>query len=114
WLVLPVAVGVIAAAITYVWTKDNTSSSKGNDVTVVNGTRDINYVPLDSSVFVQDNVIQGWINRPGGPDFGDMYGHAWDLWRDLNRSTGQKLHGTPLPVWETWYSAEEVFLDKQE
>jgi hypothetical protein len=112
--VLPAIAAIVAAGITYYSMRDNQSSSSHADVTAVNTTRDISYVPLDSSVFVQQHVVDGWVNRPGGPDFSAMYGHAWDLWRALNQRTGQRLHETPLPVWETWYSAEEVFLDKQQ
>jgi len=109
--VLPLAAGIVAAALTYAATRQNNETA---DVTSVNGTRDIGYVPLDSSVFVQQHVVDGWINRPGGPDLAAMSGHAWDLWDALNKDTGQRLHGSTLPVWETWYSAEEVYLDKKE
>jgi hypothetical protein len=113
WFVLPVIAAVVAATVTYFSVKDNGTSTAGKDVTAVNTTRDISYVPLDTSAFVQQHTVDGWINRPGGPDFGAMDAHAWDLWHAINEPTDQKLHGTPLPVWETWYSAEEVFLDKQ-
>jgi hypothetical protein len=79
-----------------------------------NDREDITYEPLDRSAFVQQSVIDGWINKPGGPDLGSISGHGWDLWRYLNQPSGQELNGTPLPIWETWYSGEEVFLDNQE
>jgi hypothetical protein len=80
----------------------------------VNDREDIAYEPLDRSAFVQQSVIDGWINKPGGPDLASIDGHAWDLWRQMNQPSGQTLNGTPLPIWETWYTGEEVFLDNQE
>jgi hypothetical protein len=75
---------------------------------------DQSYVSLDRSAFVQQSIIDGWINKPGGPDMASIWGHAWDLWRAINAPSGQTVRGTPLPVWETWYSGEETFLDNQE
>lgn len=77
-------------------------------------SKDVRYVPLDRAAFVQQNVVDGWINATPGPDLTSIYGHAWDLWRYLNKPSGQTLRGTPLPIWETWYSGEEVYLDNRE
>jgi len=78
------------------------------------GGKDVRYVPLDRAAFVQQNVVDGWINAAAGPDLTSIYGHAWELWRQLNKPSGQTLRGTPLPIWETWYSGEEVYLDNRE
>lgn len=74
----------------------------------------IPYVPIDNSTFVHEAVIDAWIERPSGPDLDSIWGHGWDLWRAINAPSGYSLNGTPLPVWETWYSDEEAFLDNQD
>ncbi|MHB1138527.1 MAG: hypothetical protein ACYC2O_06175 [Microthrixaceae bacterium] len=76
--------------------------------------RGIRYVAPDAAAFRQAVVINSWIGRDGGPDTDSIDGHAWDLWRAITALSGQELNGTPLPVWETWYSDAEVFLDDQE
>lgn len=72
------------------------------------------YVPVDNTVFVDQFVIDAWINRAPAPDLDSIEGHAWDLWEAINAPTDQVINGTPLPVWETWYTGEEAFLDNQE
>jgi hypothetical protein len=74
----------------------------------------IRYVAADPSTFVQPAVVQSWIDAPDGPDLDSIDGHAWDVWRALTAPTGQELGGTELPVWETWFSDAEVFLDNQD
>lgn len=74
----------------------------------------IRYVAPDPEVFVQPVVIDEWVHGEGGPDTDAIHGHAWDLWRALTAPSGQELNGTPLPVWETWFSDAEVFLDAQD
>ena len=96
---------------------DGAASGDGaaaGDARSVDADRPIDYVAADAAVFRQQVVIDGWNERPGGPDVDSIDGHAWDLWRAINAPTGQELNGTSLPVWETWYSDAEVFLDNQE
>lgn len=35
--------------------------------------------------------------------------HAWDLWAGLTAASGSIWNGQVLPVYETWYSSDEVF-----
>jgi len=93
---------------------DPTTSPQDASDDAIDGSGTIRYVAADSSTFVQPAVVQGWLDAPGGPDLDSIDGHAWDVWRAITASTGQELHGTELPVWETWFSDAEVFLDNQD
>lgn len=75
---------------------------------------DIPYVAIDATVFEQQVVVDGWLDRPGGPDEAAVTGHAWELWGAINADSGFVLEGTPLTVWETWYTDAEVFQDAPE
>lgn len=35
--------------------------------------------------------------------------HAWNIWAGLTQQSRSTHNGNPLPIWETWYSATEVF-----
>ncbi len=53
--------------------------------------------------------IQGWIDKM---DMKAIRGHAWDIWAAITSPSGQG----DLPVWETWYSGYDLFVnvDKKE
>lgn len=34
---------------------------------------------------------------------------AWNLWQAMGTPSGQIYNGANLPIWETWYGAEELF-----
>ena len=36
-------------------------------------------------------------------------GHAWDLWAGMTVASSTTYNGHRLPIWETWYSTQEVF-----
>lgn len=60
-------------------------------------------VPIDYAAFpVAAATINGWVTNN---DQSDIRTHAWNLWGGITAVT--KLTGD-LPVWETWYSDEEV------
>ncbi|VAW61710.1 hypothetical protein MNBD_GAMMA11-1614 [hydrothermal vent metagenome] len=51
--------------------------------------------------------VQGWSNRR---DIRAARSHAWYLWEGMNQpSTFRDKDGNYLPVWETWYSNDELF-----
>ena len=79
------------------------------------GRKDVTYVPLDRAAFVQQSVVDGWINKPVRARPGvDLRGTAGTCGDTSTSRAVKTLHGTPLPIWETWYSGEEVYLDNQE
>ena len=49
-----------------------------------------------------DVAVQGWIDNF---DMVKIRAHGWDLWESITSDSGQG----GLPVWETWYSGQEIF-----
>lgn len=49
-----------------------------------------------------DAEVQGWIDAFDMPN---IRAHGWDLWESITSDSGQG----GLPVWETWYSGQEIF-----
>jgi hypothetical protein len=120
-LLISVAALLALSGVLYACTEDTSDqagpgsdSPTGSAAVLVDQNRPIRYVPAAAEVFRQPVVIDSWVNREGGPDTDSIDGHAWDLWRAITADSGQQLNGTPLPIWETWYSDAEVFLDNQE
>lgn len=35
--------------------------------------------------------------------------HAWDLWAAITAPSGERFNGKDLPIWETWYSSEDIY-----
>lgn len=50
-------------------------------------------------------VIQGWIDAT---DTAHIRQHGWDLWASI---TSPAVAGSRVPVWETWFAGNEVFMD---
>lgn len=55
---------------------------------------------------VEENVLLGYVDAE---DMRAMRAHAWKLWAGLTAASGSTWNGQRLPVFETWYSATEVF-----
>jgi len=66
------------------------------------------YTPLSVSSGLPGDAdtIQGWIDE--GNDEA-MHGHALEIWGALNQDSGQVFQGRRLPIWETWYSGDEIY-----
>jgi len=58
---------------------------------------------------VDDNVL---IAAVDAVDVRAMRTHAWALWRSLTAPSRSVWNGQRLPIFETWYSATEVFEDR--
>ncbi len=37
--------------------------------------------------------------------------HAWELWASITAPSGERFQDAELPIWETWYSADELYGD---
>jgi len=55
-----------------------------------------------------ESVLTGYVDSN---DIRAIRRHAWNLWAGLNAPSHFRWHGRVLPVWETWYSATEVYVD---
>jgi hypothetical protein len=58
---------------------------------------------------VDENVL---IRSVDAGDVRAMRAHAWSLWAGLTAPSRSAWNGQRLPVFETWYSATEVFEDR--
>ena len=58
---------------------------------------------------VEENVLVGYVDAE---DLRAMRAHAWRLWTGLTAPSRSTWNGQRLPVFETWYSATEVFEDR--
>ena len=36
--------------------------------------------------------------------------HAWDIWASITAPSGERFQDAELPIWETWYSADELYV----
>ncbi len=52
-------------------------------------------------------VIDGWVAVDATAK---MRTHAWDVWAGMSAPSHSTLQGQRLPVWETWFSENEVFI----
>jgi len=57
--------------------------------------------------FQSKATINGWI---AADDSKAITGHAWELWAAVTALTNQELNGQKMPVFETWWSADEALL----
>jgi len=72
------------------------------------GDADQDLVPApmpDWFKFQSNDTVNGWINTL---DNKSITGHAWDLWGAITTLTDQQHNGQKVPVYETWWSAEEA------
>src|SRR5262249_34689841 len=53
------------------------------------------------------DTVNGWIDTD---DNKAIVSHAWELWGALTSLTPQELNGQKVPVYETWWDADEVLL----
>jgi hypothetical protein len=58
---------------------------------------------------VDENILIGYVDAQ---DLRVMRAHAWKLWAGLTAPSRSTWNGQDLPVFETWYSATEVFEDR--
>ena len=58
---------------------------------------------------VDENILIGYVDAE---DVRAMRAHAWKLWGGLTAPSRSTWSGQDLPVFETWYSATEVFEDR--
>lgn len=92
--------------------------SKGNEGSVSLSQKDsgctnvtsITPVDIDSSVYVDQGTIQDWVQNNNTDA---MYNHAWKLWDAMSKETNQCINNKALPVWETWLSRYEIFIQKE-
>src|SRR5262249_2420646 len=40
-----------------------------------------------------------------------MRRHAWNVWAGLTAGSGQFFEGDELPVWETWFTPDDLYSD---
>lgn len=66
----------------------------------------ISYVPIDPSVFVTRATAAGWVSAHNEAAIGM---HALALWNGLTQPTNQQFRGVPLTVFDTWYTACDIF-----
>jgi hypothetical protein len=64
-------------------------------------------IPPGYSFPTPRKVIDGWVAANATDK---MRTHAWDVWAGMTAPSHSTLHGDRLPVWETWYSENEVFV----
>lgn len=66
------------------------------------------FAPLSSSSGLPGDpaTIQGWIDNENTTA---MASHALLIWGSLNQDSGQIFQGRMLPIWETWYSGDEIY-----
>jgi hypothetical protein len=57
--------------------------------------------------FQSKDTVNGWIKND---DYKAITVHAWELWAALTTLTNQKVNGERVPVFETWWDAEEALL----
>jgi hypothetical protein len=57
--------------------------------------------------FQSKDTVNGWINTD---DNKAIVAHAWELWGALTSLTDQELNGQKVPVYVTWWDADEVLL----
>lgn len=67
-------------------------------------------LPASAGVPVDENVLIGYVDAVDVPA---MRAHAWRLWGGLTAPSRSVWNGQRLPVFETWYSATEVFEDRR-
>jgi len=51
-------------------------------------------------------TIDGWLAAHNQTA---IRGRAWELWGAMATRSGYSLNGANLPIWETWWGAEELF-----
>jgi len=62
--------------------------------------------PEDIDIPAGMSTVQGWIDDQ---DDDSIRVHSWEIWRGLTADSGQTFNGRMLPVWETWYTPQEIF-----
>jgi len=68
----------------------------------------LNVTPLpDWFKFQSNDTVNGWIDSL---DIKAITGHAWELWGALTTLTDQELNGQKVPIYETWWDADEALL----
>lgn len=79
----------------------------GSNTNVVSNDSFI-FTPLQSSsgLPMNPNTIQNWIDTGNETE---IQGHALDIWAALNQFSGQTFQGRQLPIWETWFSGDEIY-----
>ncbi len=66
-------------------------------------------LPAISGVPAGMTKVQGWIDTE---DKISIREHTWDIWSGLTADSGESHRGEPLPVWETWYTPEEIYVNE--
>ena len=56
---------------------------------------------------VSTAIINKWIAIG---DTKAMRRHMWDVWSGVTADSGETYQGKQLPIWETWYGFNEIFL----
>lgn len=69
------------------------------------GTK-IVYVPIDPKVFVGHAVVDGWVAKHNETAIDN---HAIQLWDGLTALTSQKVAGSFIPVFDTWFTPCDVY-----
>lgn len=81
-------------------------NSSNNTAPVSNDSFSFTPLPSSSGLPLNANTVQNWIDT--GNDEA-IRNHALEIWKALNTSSGQIFQGRELPVWETWYSGDEIY-----
>jgi hypothetical protein len=68
----------------------------------------IAYVPMDPRAFVSKATVAGWV---AVHNEAAVRNHAAMLWAGLTQRTTQKLRGTRLAVYDTWFTPCDVYPD---
>ncbi len=77
----------------------------------ITGDKDIQPAPfptvnIPGFVFPEDsNKINQWLNST---DSASIISHGWGIWAGLTTLTGDSLNGSPLYVYETWQTPEDL------
>ncbi len=74
----------------------------------VSSTYEYEGIPTGYDFPTQEDVLLGYVDSN---NIRAIRRHAWNIWAGLNAPSHFSWHGQVLPVWETWYSASEVFVD---
>lgn len=98
--------GIFVAALLCIFTLSACGAPSILSIPAPPGEGQIQYVPIDHSIFVTNATVQSWVDAHNESA---ANAHAVDLWRALTALTNQTFRGTTLADFDTWYTACDIY-----
>ncbi len=96
----------IGVALCVVLTLATSCGSGSNGSNTTSNSFTLKSFPSGYNVPASAETVDTWVATG---NTGAIRQHAWDIWAGLTTSSGEYYKGRILPIWETWYSPDDIY-----